>query len=263
MILMKGSDRILEKPLVEQSGSTSQLKLLSIYGITSYSQLYNVPITIVNSTGSDTYVNININSLGVKSLKYKGITALPTAILQMNTIYTIMYDGTDFILQLLSPSSGTSNMYTQEIPNAVLSLTNSSTSSDITTAFGGASKLVDFMNSLEDSDHVSYIVDSTTNQLLTVLCTKAVTSGSVGSETETDTIQVIVPSTKKLVTLELVRVPSGATYTSVTKTEEDLGGSTITVEDSLTSGSTVNPPSVHAVSDALGQINTILTNILS
>ena len=51
MIEMLGSTRILEKPLVEQSGSSNQLKLLSIYGITSYNQIVNVPLTILCSNG--------------------------------------------------------------------------------------------------------------------------------------------------------------------------------------------------------------------
>lgn len=70
MVIMKGSTRILDKPLVEQSGSTNQLKLLSIYGITSYNQIIDIPFSVVCTNGAASYVNINVNSLGVKTLKY-------------------------------------------------------------------------------------------------------------------------------------------------------------------------------------------------
>ena len=51
MITLLGSTRIFEKPLEEQTGSSNQLKLLSIYGITSYNDIVNVPLMVLCSNG--------------------------------------------------------------------------------------------------------------------------------------------------------------------------------------------------------------------
>lgn len=260
MILMQGSDRILNKPLGEQSGSTNQAKLLSIYGITSYTQLTKIPLTIFCTTGSATYININVNSLGVKSLKYQGLTEIPNGIINTGSIYTIVYDGTNFILQGNSSSSSGNEIIT--IPDTILSLTDSSTSTDITTAFGGQAKMLAFMNSLE-SPNLIYITGTTGFSENTILkiSSNVITEGGVS--TQYDKIQVILPDTKKLKTLTFSREPDSTPYDSVEVIEENLGGSNITVENDLTSDSQVNPPSVYAVNQALGQINTILTNILN
>ena len=84
-----------------------------------------------------------------------------------------------------------------------------------------------------------------------------------GASTTVDTIQLITTNNKKLKTIALTRANSSLTYTSVAVTEEDIGGSSVTVEDNLNSDSHVNPPSVHAVSDALGQISTILDSVVN
>ena len=221
MILMKGSERILEKPLEEQTGSTSQLKLLSIYGITSYTQLYNIPLEVRCSTGADVYINININSLGVKSLKYKGLTELPTNSILSGSTYRIMYNGTDFTLLDIAPTDNNSLSITY-IPDAILSLTNSASSSDITTAFGSSTNLANFMEAIEDN--IPIFLTSNSGGLTTVIKTIMSIETEGGITTEIDTIQVVIPSTKKLKTLSFIRVPDASTYTSVTVTEEDLGG---------------------------------------
>lgn len=259
MVLMQGSTRVLNKPLNEQSGSTSQSKLLSIYGITSYNELLKVPLDIICTTGSSNYISVNINSLGVKSIKYQGILNIPTGIINTGSIYTIVYDGTDFILQ---GNSSSSNSEIINIPDTILSLTDASTSSDITTAFGGAATMLKFMNSLE-STSLMYIVGSNGFSENTILkiSSEVLTENNV--DTQYDKIQVILPDTKKLKTLTFSRQPDAATYDEVHVIEENLGGSNITVENDLTSDSQVNPPSVHAVNQALGQINAILNQILN
>lgn len=258
MILMKGSTRILEKPLEEQTGSTNQLKLLSIYGVTSYNDILNIPLEVRSSTASGQYISININSLGLKSLIYNGSTQLPASWYTLGSTYRIMYNGTNFVLLDRVSSSSSSEIKTYFISDGILNLTSSSSAADIVTAFGNQSYINKFIEGIELQDTIFYLIG---DALYTSLYVSTETSGA----DEIDTIKILIPSTKQLRTIALTRASSTTTYTSVAVSNESLGGggSSITVENDLTSDSQVNPPSVHAVNEALGQINTILANILS
>lgn len=167
-----------------------------------------------------------------------------------------MYNGTDFVLLNYNKSSSSTGLSVFTLSDDILSLTSSSTAANIVTAFGSQSNINNFIATLQEQSSIIYFIG---DKMTSVLCAYT----TVGTTNTIDTIQLIIPSTKKLKTIALTRLNSSTTYTSVAVTEEDLGGSNITVENSLASDSTTNPPSVHAVNEAIGQIDTILNSIIN
>lgn len=222
MIIMKGTSRIFDKPLEEQEGSTSGLKVLSIYGVKSYDELINIPIEIRCSSIVGTQTNININSLGSKNLVFQGSTTLPDAWTSTGLIYRIMYNGSNF--QLLSYSSGGSSSSSDIfiVPSAILSLTNESTSEEINEIFDGGSNIPLFIEAIIN------------NKLIILGGTSVITSletSSIDNEdnTSTETIKLLMTDSKQLRTIKLTRNKTVTNaYTSVVVTNEDLGGGSST-----------------------------------
>ena len=223
MVIMKGTSRIFDKPLEEQEGSTSGLKVLSIYGVKSYDELINIPIEIRCSSIVGTQTNININSLGSKSLVFQGSTTLPDAWTSTGLIYRIMYNGSNF--QLLSYSSGgsSSNSDIFIVPSAILSLTNESTSEEINEIFDGGSNIPLFIEAIIN------------NKLIILGGTSVITSletSSIENEdgtTITETIKLLMTDSKQIRTIKLTRNKTVTNaYTSVIVTNEDLGGGSST-----------------------------------
>lgn len=221
MVIMKGTSRIFDKPLEEQEGSTSGLKVLSIYGVKSYNELINIPIEIRCSSIVGTQTNININSLGSKNLVFQGSTTLPDAWTSTGLIYRIMYNGSNF--QLLSYSSGgsSSNSDIFIVPSAILSLTNESTSEEINEIFDGGPNIPLFIEAIIN------------NKLIILGGTSVITSletSSIDNEdgtTITETIKLLMTDFKQLRTIKLTRDKTITNaYTSVVVTNEDLGNST-------------------------------------
>lgn len=223
MVIMKGTSRIFDKPLEEQEGSTSGLKVLSIYGVKSYDELINIPIEIRCSSIVGTQTNININSLGSKNLVFQGSTTLPDAWTSTGLIYRIMYNGSNF--QLLSYSSGGSSegSNTLTIPLTVLNLTNESTSEEITEAFGGASNIQTFIEAIISNKLVLLGGDSTITSLETSLVEDE------DGTTITEIIKLLMTDSKQLRIIKLTRNKTVTNaYTSVAVTNEDLGGGSST-----------------------------------
>lgn len=220
MVIMKGTSRIFDKPLEEQEGSTSGLKVLSIYGVKSYNELINIPIEIRCSSIVGTQTNININSLGSKNLVFQGSTTLPETWTSTGLIYRIMYNGSNF--QLLSYSSGgsSSNSDIFIVPSAILSLTNESTSEEINEIFDGGPNIPLFIEAIIN------------NKLIILGGTSVITSletSSIDNEdnTSTETIKLLMTDSKQIRTIKLTRDKTTTNaYTSVVVTNEDLGNST-------------------------------------
>lgn len=219
MVIMKGTSRIFDKPLEEQEGSTSGLKVLSIYGVKSYDELINIPIEIRCSSIVGTQTNININSLGSKNLVFQGSTTLPDTWTSTGLIYRIMYNGSNF--QLLSYSSGGSSegSNTLTIPLTVLNLTNESTSEEITEAFGGASNIQTFIEAIISNKLVLLGGDSTITSLETSLVENE------DGTTITEMIKLLMTDSKQIRIIKLTRNKTVTNaYTSAVVTNEDLGG---------------------------------------
>lgn len=110
MVLMRGNKRVFETPS-EETSSSGSVRTVSIYGVTSYNDLYNCIISIksnaVGMTGTNT---LNVNSLGVKNIMTYtngSKSVLPDYWISAGQIYQVFYDGTDFVL--LNSNSGSTS----------------------------------------------------------------------------------------------------------------------------------------------------------
>lgn len=138
MVVFKGTQRIFDKIIEEDSTSTSQNRVISLYGVTSYEDIAEVAIQVISSFRGEVSTNIKINNLGslpLKMLNKDGIELLvEDNWVVPNQVYTIMYKNGSFIL--LSYNFYNIN-YTYELPEDILTLTSSSTSADIENIFDG------------------------------------------------------------------------------------------------------------------------------
>lgn len=136
MIVFKGNKRLFDKIIDEDNTSTLSEHIISIYGVTSYVDISNTILNIVAFSAGSANATININNLGnipIKEFNQEGqlIFVKDNWILE-GQIYTIMYRNGNFIL-LSNNLNNLDNTY--KIPEEILTLTSSSTSADIETAF--------------------------------------------------------------------------------------------------------------------------------
>lgn len=136
MIVFKGNKRLFDKIIDEDNTSTLSEHIISIYGVTSYVDISNTILNIVAFSAGSANATININNLGnipIKEFNQEGqlIFVKDNWILE-GQIYTIMYRNGNFIL-LSNNLNNLNNTY--KIPEEILTLTSSSTSADIETAF--------------------------------------------------------------------------------------------------------------------------------
>ena len=246
MIAIQNSKRLLNGVLSEQPGSTESKKLLSMYGVTDISQLLNVPIEVKCSTGASSgLVNIIVNDFDTKSLKIiqNSTKSNPTSTwVELGSTYRIMYDGIDFILlSNVSSSSGGSSNNTY-IPEGIISLTSSSTSSDITLAFSsdgasateGKANILSFISAIQASTPIILVKDTTassssTTQLLNRFVTTTSTTIHKTSDGAfdyaEDTIELVLPDSKVIKRFAFKRNTENAeVYASVTVTDIKMGG---------------------------------------
>ncbi len=138
MVVFKGTQRIFDKIIEEDSTSTIQNRVIPLYGVTSYTDIENVIIQVISSFRGETSTNIQVNNLGPLPLKILDKNGIEIMVednwVIPNQIYTIMYRNNSFIL--LSYNFYNIN-YTYELPEDILTLTSSSTSADIENIFDG------------------------------------------------------------------------------------------------------------------------------
>lgn len=138
MVIFKGTQRIFDKVVEENNTSTIQNRIISLYGVTSYEDITDVLIQIISSFKGTVSTNIQVNNLGALPLKMLDKNGIEIMVedgwVIPNQVYTIMYRNGSFIL-LSNNSNDSNNIY--EIPEEILELTSSSTSSDIETVFDG------------------------------------------------------------------------------------------------------------------------------
>lgn len=138
MVVFKGTQRIFDKVVEENNTSTIQNRIISLYGVTSYEDITDVLIQIISSFKGTVSTNIQVNNLGALPLKMLDKNGIEIMVedgwVIPNQVYTIMYRNGSFIL-LSNNSNDSNNIY--EIPEEILELTSSSTSSDIETVFDG------------------------------------------------------------------------------------------------------------------------------
>lgn len=168
MDVYKGSVRVLDKVIIESNDTSTTARVISINGITDYNQLTDVILNIKASTvGTNEATTININGLGAKSLKMidNGSKVDPNLIYAyVGQIYSIIYDGTDFVLIKPNDTSTTQNTTIFYIPDTILNITSTSTSDEITTAFESADNIQVFISAVENNI-LLYIVSTTDNKI--------------------------------------------------------------------------------------------------
>ena len=255
MVIFKGDKRIFDKVIPEDNGSTGVARKITIYGVTAYTDIENVPIQINSSAIGAAQATINVNNLGaitIKALDSDGIMMNVEANWTVpNQIYTVVYKSGVFVLVTQNQTgSGNNNFYIIETLSNLVSLTSSSTQTDITHAFNDDTSA--FLNSIIEGIlliaqdnyneiYINYILNFN-NNVLEGFTLEFIHGGDYYKQTFT--------------------VDSNMNITGVTVVISSVESPSITVEDTLTSDSHVNPPSVHAVNDAIGQIDTLLNQIL-
>lgn len=156
MTIYQGDKRILEEAIIEDSASSTS-RIVTIKGISAYTDLFNKEVLIKASTSDKTVATMNINDLGVKSMKCYidgAYSDLPSGGIVSGQLYTITYDGNNIIVTsgIISKAgaSSESNMYF--IPYAVSNLKDGAAAADILTAFGSAEEENKFMEAITNGD---------------------------------------------------------------------------------------------------------------
>ena len=140
MVIFKGTDRIFDKIYVEANASTSQVRAISVYGVTSYSNLANVLLPIMSNNSGAAQSTLNVNSLGavrIKRLDDSGnMLDVEAGWVKRNQVYFVIMKDNVFLLVNTGSNSSTNNGFTISNVSGLLALTSSSTSSDISNVFG-------------------------------------------------------------------------------------------------------------------------------
>ena len=249
MVIFKGNKRIFDKIIQEENSSTTTAKVISIYGVTSYSDIENVPIQIKAITLGEASATLNVNNLGAKAIKVSDDGPLINVLdgwVSQNQIYTVVYMGGYFVLATRNSNFSRSNiLYGISNISGLLALTSSSTQAQIEAAL--------------DND-VAELINTISENVLLV------------AQTDEQTINIdykLYYTGGILDRLVFEFIYNGDYYKQdfVADNNGDLISVTVTknsviIEDNLVSNSHSNSPSVYAVNEALGQIDTLLNQIL-
>lgn len=150
MVVFKGDKRIFDKIIPEENTSTGVARVITIYGITSYADIEDVPIQITSSALGVQHATINVNNLGairLKMLDQDGITLdVQDNWVVPNQVYTIVYKAGLFILITQNQKEEKNKTYIIETLNNLVSLTSASTVQEIEQAFNNDSSAL--INSL-------------------------------------------------------------------------------------------------------------------
>lgn len=141
MIDILGDKRVLDYLVTE--GGTSTARTISLYKVTSLSELTNFIILVkASSVGQAAATTIKINDLDAKSLKLNTNGAKVTPDYEWigaGEIYALTYDGEDFVAFPISGKSSSPSTGSEffDIPVEITNLNTSSTVEEISAALGG------------------------------------------------------------------------------------------------------------------------------
>lgn len=157
MIQMHGSSRVLDSS-IEETG-TSAARRISLYGVTSLSELANKPLLVKSLDVGVANTTIQINSLTATSLKvFKDGNVVNTYAgwIQASQLYFLVYNGVVFVAYPLGLTSGggSSTPGVVTIPLAVLNLNYNSTAAQILEAFGSADAELNLQEAIEYGTNV-------------------------------------------------------------------------------------------------------------
>lgn len=208
-----GSTHLFNKPEEELPTSTGTNRLLTLNGVQSLSDLDNRLLFILSKSIGNANATLTINSLDAKPIKcYSGsdLVNVSDNWITFGQLYLIIYSSSNdcFIMY---------NYIHQVIENDVLlvnsnilSLTNSSSAEDISTAFGDADNVISFIDAIE-SNKVILFVDYDNVKTIIPITYSSTTSDTI----TTDSITILNVTNKTLDTYNFKRANLATTYDSV------------------------------------------------
>lgn len=138
MIIYKGNKRIFDKVFEEPNTSAGDIHTLSITGVTAYSDLANVVLTVISNATGLANATLNINNLGainIKKINQGGVAVnVESNWVLAKQVYSVIYQNNSFIIV----SNSSSDLGTLDLGPDVLGLTSSSTAQEIENALGGS-----------------------------------------------------------------------------------------------------------------------------
>lgn len=154
MIFMQGENRVIDKSITDSADGTE--RTLSLYGVSTIEELINLAVLVTSGAPGLANNTMKINNLTAMPIKvFDGNSMVDTADgwISINQLYFLTCDGSQFIVFPLgaSQNSNQPNFNIYVLPDAVLGLTSSSTSEEITTAFGGPDSISNFINALQNN----------------------------------------------------------------------------------------------------------------
>lgn len=175
MIKMQGSSRILDSAVTETG--TSAARKISLYGVTSLSELADKPLLVKSANNGVANTTIQINNLAAKSLKVmKNNVTVDTYAnwITAGQLYFLMYNGNVFTAFPVGISSAeSSGAVVFNIPVAAAALTSTNVYADILAAFGSADTIIGMQTAIEYGETILTFEDELTpNRRLYLLFTK-------------------------------------------------------------------------------------------
>ena len=138
MVIYKGNKRIFDKVFEEPNTSAGDIHTLSITGVTAYSDLANVVLTVISNATGLANATLNINNLGainIKKINQGGVAInVESNWVLAKQVYSVIYQNNSFIIV----SNSSSDLGTLDLGPDVLGLTSSSTAQEIENALGGS-----------------------------------------------------------------------------------------------------------------------------
>lgn len=254
-MIFRGNTRLFDKPEQELTTSTGIIRLLTIDGINSYSDLNNKIIPIIAYTDGKANATININNLGARDIVYFGTYGTVNVVddwIEAGQLYILYYDTDNDWFVMFNFIHPTAKSDICRVGSDILNLTNDSGVDDITNAFGSVSLETAFIEAIIDGKIIllSKLNATTDYETLIPIKYNSVTSDNTNV---TDTIVILDVSNSQIKTLSFTRTTSTFTYTAVTVTTTPISGG---------SGGGVTEKQVQSMIDeSVGTINTELDNI--
>ena len=221
MVILQNGKRVFDKPTVESNTTTSNARVVSMYGVTSYNDLIDciIPIKAYINGGSGANT-ININSLGTRAIKVisNGVESdLPDKWVLANKVYYIIYESGKFTLFTgdIRGTGSSSNSYV--VSSDILDLTNTSTPVEILAALGDFG---DLSGNVIDPNINSYIVDTALNGSSLIKILNAVTD--IEAVTDYNTLQLEFIYESNLYNFLIKYDETNNLYVSVTKVVSPL-----------------------------------------
>lgn len=232
MVVFKGTRRLFDKIITEDSTTASAVRKLTVYGVTSYTDLENVIIPVKAVTaGTNMATNININNLGNKPLKvYKGSTATDpdTVWTTPGQLYEIFYNGTNFILITMGSAGESPESSDIELNNTIMDINITITDPDDILEYfdNDDTKVSDFIMAFMENKNVTLVktIEETEDDTLTIDRVKVIYSSVITDSTREDlfTIEISFIYDKKITHQTYTIVDWAITKVEVTQFSIDI-----------------------------------------